>query len=388
MSICYHVAMHRGNQKMAAPVIEKRGKGKWRSLHREIASRITDGKYLPGDPIPGESHLAREAGMARNTVRQALAALEKDGFVRRIRGKGTFVSKQVNHTHALQQQDNAFGLVMPDIRRSLYPSLLKGFDFASGQQHRRVLTSYSDHDVNKQGEILLQLLGKRMAGVALVTSAICKTPPHHVHILQQADMPVVMCHRPVADVQAPLVTWDREQVGYLAGQTVIKAGHKRIGYLSGPRYSVTELHLRGLRRCLAEHQLELSDRCISHGVLDTLEHDDDKVNQVRRFLAAPDAPTAVICNDDDNAEFVYWVAHHMGLRVPADISVIGFGDRNKDTFFRKLLTSITIDEFQLGVQAATLLHEMNTGLRPIHDATVHNMNLVVCEGQTVAPAAR
>jgi DNA-binding GntR family transcriptional regulator len=56
-----------------------------------IAARITDGTYLPDRPIPSESHIQQEFGIARDTVRAAVGVLRERGLVVTVRGKGTYV---------------------------------------------------------------------------------------------------------------------------------------------------------------------------------------------------------------------------------------------------------------------------------------------------------
>ncbi len=61
------------------------------SVYDVLLKRIQDGVYTPGGQLPGENDLAREFGVSRNTLRQALLLLHEDGYVMNMKGKGTFV---------------------------------------------------------------------------------------------------------------------------------------------------------------------------------------------------------------------------------------------------------------------------------------------------------
>jgi GntR family transcriptional regulator len=65
---------------------------KWLSLVELLKSRIESGEYQPRYPIPSESQLVQETGLARTTVRKAVASLRDEGWVYSVHGLGTFVS--------------------------------------------------------------------------------------------------------------------------------------------------------------------------------------------------------------------------------------------------------------------------------------------------------
>ena len=95
------------------------------------------GRLGPGDAFPTENQLAAVAKISRNTVRQALAELERAGMIQRIRGRGTFF-------HEMALQGVRFGLdilplVIPDTRGGYYPSLQRGFHTASSVLQNQVI---------------------------------------------------------------------------------------------------------------------------------------------------------------------------------------------------------------------------------------------------------
>lgn len=67
---------------------------KWRQLADRIAARIESGELAPGDPIPSETVLEAEYGLARGTIRKAVAALRDEGVIVTTRGKGSYVAEQ------------------------------------------------------------------------------------------------------------------------------------------------------------------------------------------------------------------------------------------------------------------------------------------------------
>ena len=357
---------------------------KYQWLKRRLLRELVSGQYAPGQAMPSENILAKKMCMARNTVRQALSELEQEGLICRIQGKGTFVNAVQNK--AIGQQ-NVFAVILPEIRRSLYPSLVKGFDHGADGRHHRVMICNTDYDINKQGNIILQLIDRNVAGVAMVPTTNCPTPAHHIRQLQSNHIPVVFCHRKIPEVSAPLITWEWEEVGRIAARAFIERGHRHTAYVGVYRYPLTQAYERGFREILSTHGLTLSGNRICYGTQSgKQEADNDKRTKLMQMLQAEDRPTAVFCNDDVEAELVFYIAQKIGLKIPQELSIIGFGEKNRIGVIRGKLTLVTMNELKLGILAATLLHEMGTGQRLIEDSEKILIPLSLTSGETLGLA--
>jgi DNA-binding LacI/PurR family transcriptional regulator len=356
---------------------------KWHAVKKFVMSEVAAGKYSQGDALPSENYLCEYVGVSRNTIRQAFDELEKEGYVSRIRGKGTFLAKVVGGKTTKKTQ--MYGVVLPEINRSLYPSLVQGFDHAVSEKNYQTMICQSDNDVSKQGNIILQLLYRGIDGLAIVPPVTTTpTPVFQIKQLIDAKIPVVACHRSIDGVSIPTLTWNREEVGRMAGLLLLENGHRRIVYYGVSRYSVTEAHVKGLKAVLAGAGVLLSDDMIIYEPSSEMEDNENrKFQKLTTLLKSPNRPTAVFCNDDNEAEKIFWLANNLGLKVPNDLSIIGFGNSHRDTFFRKTLTSIIINEYALGTRAAGILHEINSGRRTIEDNQVYMMDLDIYSGTTV-----
>ena len=104
---------------------------------------------------------------------------------------------------------------------------------------------------------------------------------------------------------------------------------------------------------------------------------------LQEVFAKPDRPTAIFASFDSLAEMIYLLLPRLGLRVPEDVSLIGFGGNRRNGALERRLTSVVIDEIATGRQAATWLHEMRQGDRPIDDTTEWVMELGISEGETL-----
>jgi len=273
---------------------------------------------------------------------------------------------------------------MPEIRRTLYPSLVKGFDEGANQDHHQVMICNTDNSIDKQGNIILQLMDKGVAGVAIVPTTYAPTPVQHIRYLQSNNIPVVFCHRSVEGVDAPCISWEVEDVGRIAGQAFIDHGHKDIMYFGVYRYRISQAHEHGLREVLQKNGLSLPENRVLYGPpADEEDEDAEKERMLRDVFKRKDRPTAILCSDDTEAERVYWIATQFGLKVPDDLSIIGFGDVHRDTVFRKQLTSVALDELELGRKAAGLLCQMCNGDKAVECDDTYYMQLDLFRGNTL-----
>ena len=203
------------------------------------------GRLAADDALPTEVVLARHFGVGRNTVRHALAELERDGLVRRIRGKGTYVQKR--KMPVVPRRTDSLALVMNDTKDPAHATLLQGFEAAGRDLQLHTLVCGTENDVAKQGNVLFHLLDSGVPGVALVPTTDEPTPAFHVRQLQRHGIPVVLCHRDVDDVRAPRIPHSLRRRGPEGGRSISGARAPVRGLLLFP----SREGLRGVSRGLA-----------------------------------------------------------------------------------------------------------------------------------------
>jgi DNA-binding LacI/PurR family transcriptional regulator len=360
---------------------------KYQQVKDYVLEQIADGQLKPGDVLPPETVLAKNLGRGVQTVRHALNELSQERIVRRVRGKGTLVRGR--EPAAPRQKLDVFALILPEVGVSLYPSLTQGFIEGAGQLHHQVLTCNCNTptDVHVQGDVILQLLNRKNVGGVAIVPTVTPMPAHQLEVLQAHGIPVVFCHRRPDALAAPLVTWPWEDVGHRAGEALVARGHRRVAFVAAGRYEVSITYLAGLRTVLQRQGVDLPD----DRVLYNLDVETPPAESVDRRLAsllqASDRPTAVFCSDTTEGERVFLEAMRLGLRVPEDLSIVGFGCVRREGVLSQRLAAVTIDEVDLGRQAALRLSRMQADGPPFDQAEMILMPLEFSEGQTLAAAS-
>ena len=166
--------------------------------------------------------------------------------------------------------------------------------------------------------------------------------------------------------EANWVDINNVQAGRRAVRLLLERGYKKIAFLSdGDGEVFNQDRIAGYRRELAAHHLSVPDGFILHG-LPTVG---SGMDCVRALLQGDDAPDAVICSDDRLALGALRAAHQLGLRVPEQFGIISCDNTPLTELAETPITSVDVDTFALGVQAAQILIEQiedpQTSLRQI-----------------------
>jgi LacI family transcriptional regulator len=162
-----------------------------------------------------------------------------------------------------------------------------------------------------------------------VEAIIFATPFHREVSLNRmlGQTPAVLANCFEATPRFAEVVPDDEEGGYAAAQTVLQAGHRRIAFLQLIEDMVaTRLRMRGFRRAMRDHAVAPNEAWLQHGATAAEDEFGQLKTMIERLFASPERPTAILCGNDKMAMRVIFILQRRGLRVPEDVSVVGFDD--------------------------------------------------------------
>lgn len=337
-------------------------------LHTQLLNQlrhlILSGQWPPGSRLPSETELQRELKVSRSTIRQALGNAEAEGLIERVPGKGTFVALS-----PVGRRNNFLGYITFDFFSDFQRQLLKGAESAAKAQGYRILFSNSNRDVSEEDRLLDQLLEDQVGGI-LIWPAIHDDPSRRLfQLVNQGTIPVVLMDRTLPGLACDYVTSDNHAGAYSAIQHLIELGHRRIVFLSRPILQLLPIaeRLQGYQEALQDAGLaplnpwlvgtpgrEIGTRRVLNGSSDA---DNQEIKQIAEYLAAPQRPTAIFAMNDLMAMQALRAAELVGLRVPDDLSLVGFDDMEIAAHLKVPLTSVAQDTFTMGKRATELLIE-------------------------------
>jgi DNA-binding LacI/PurR family transcriptional regulator len=288
----------------------------------------------------------------------------------------------------------AFALVVPDIRTPFYASLIQGFDAGAAKVGHQVITCNSENDLGKQADIVLQLMHKNVAGVALNPTSDTPPPVHQIQRLQTSGIPVVLLHRGITGVSAPLIRLPYGSVTSLVAQKLLECGHRRLALFLTDRTAGTRVYEQEFRAALDRLSGGHSQQLLVHyGKSPTpsefIEYEENATSALQEMLRLPPAerPTGIFTPWDPSAELIYLLLTQWNYRVPEDYSLVSEGDSWRAGALNRRMSSVTLDESQTGRLAARLLDEMCSGDRSIGDSEEFTIPVGWHGGETIGPAA-
>lgn len=189
---------------------------------------------------------------------------------------------------------------------------------------------------------------------------------------KESSMPTIYIDQPVEKSSA--VYSDNKHGSILAVDYLYELGHRKIAHITGSQSMYTAVErTNGYYIAIKKHHLEIPSNYIVDGGFYSYEGGREAMI---RLLALPDRPTAVFVSGDEMALGAMRLIRESGLRIPEDISVIGFDDIPLAKFVDPPLTTIKQDKELIGRQAAVLLLNEINGLSKNHTTKVVPVQLL------------
>lgn len=250
------------------------------------------------------------------------------------------------------------GMLIPNCSNPYFAEIVRSVeDHCFGAGYTLILCN-TDDDPHRQGAYLQVLSEKRIDGMIIISTG---EDADLLRLLQGLPIPTVLLDREMDEVHCDLVETAHLQGGLMATQHLIDLGHRRIACLAGPAdLNPSAQRIEGWRTALA--QSGLTDE-----TADLLWHSDFSSQggfaTMQSILASRQPPTAVFVCNDLMCIGALSAAHEAGVRVPQDMSLIGFDDIELARFTSPALTTIAQPKHRIGVAAVDMLLERIQGGR-------------------------
>jgi LacI family transcriptional regulator len=297
--------------------------------------------------------VARESGLNISTVSRALN--NGYGVNDQTREHVIAVAARLNYRPnriargLVTGRSHSLGLIVSDIRNPFFGEVARGAEDAARAGSCDLVLCNSDLDAEKQMKYVQSLLEKRIDGIMM--NSVSMLSREQQAQLAGSGVPIVLLNRPASNHTFSTVCADNESGGALAAQYLLGLGHRKIAHLTGPRqHGNLSDRTRGFVRALQSAENPVQP-IVRHGKFNF----DGGTELTRKLLDEHPDVTAIFAANDVMAFGVVQAALDRGLRIPEDLSLIGFDNIEFSVIVNPPLTTIHQPKYEMGYAAVDIL---------------------------------
>lgn len=281
------------------------------------------------------------------------------------------------------KKTQTIGLLLSDLRRrstdSFVLDLLCGMNDAAGERGYELILFHTN-PVKQRVKSYRALCQERQVDGVIVMGLRLDDP--YLQEMMEAEIPCVFVDVEVEGERVGYVTSANAKGARLAITHLADMGHREIAFVNGhDQAAVSHYRLQGVREACRDLGLALPEE----RVLDGAFTEEQAYEAVAALLAHDPAVTAVFCASDRMAIGAMRAARDAGLRVPDDLSVVGFDDIVLASYTTPALTTIRQHTYEMGEAAAHLLIDMLEGVASSHRVVI---DVELVQRDSVAPPRR
>ncbi|QTP14475.1 DNA-binding transcriptional regulator CytR [Serratia symbiotica] len=333
-------------------------------------------------PMATMKDVAKMAGVSTATVSRALMNPEKVSTPTRQKVEQAVLALRYSFrglSRTIKRQESRTILVItPDICDPFFADVIQGIEHTATQQGYLVLIGDCAHQHQQEHTFFNLIITKQIGGMLLLGSNL----PIDVSKEEQRHLPpMVMANEFSPALELPTVHIDNLTAAFEAVHYLYQLGHRQIACIAGPeQISLSHYRLQGYIQALRRNGISVESSYITRS--------DFTYQAGAQALAAlmvqPKPPTAVFCHSDVMAIGVLSQAKKMSLRVPQDLSIVGFDDIKLAQYCDPPLTTVAQPRYQIGRQAMLLLLEQLHGQKVASGSRLLDSELII-RGSTAAP---
>lgn len=326
---------------------------KYQEIKDWLKESLNEGFYSKDDKIPSENELVNLFKVSRHTVRKAISDMINEGLLYTKKGSGIYYTGSVEK----KRREVAFVTHTPD--HFILPEILKGIYEELYKNNTDLLVYYSNYNVEQEKNILNTLFQKKIDGIIInpVTSSIKE---HNINALKELKLnktPIILIDNLPVKIDFSIICPDELTGGTIAAKFIYELGHRNIGIIYGFNQFCMLERAKGAISYFESHGLKENKQ------LNTLKIDmhslENQKEKIKAFINNIKKPFAVFCTTDELCLLTANIILSEGLKIPEEISILGYGNSKVLDYSKINLTSINFPKETVGkIAAQYILNEI------------------------------
>ncbi len=297
--------------------------------------------------------IARELGLSPSTVSRALndrgrmSATTRKKVMRLARKWG--YSPNPHARSLLLKRTYTIGLIVPELTHHFYSRIITGVDTVLDNTEYQQFISTSGENYEREKKAVDALLEARVDGLLIAMASGTARYDHIQKVIDQ-EVPVMLLDRMCEDIMVPYVITDDFAGACMAMEYLIKTGCRNIAFLKGPEnISTTFSRFMGYKETLKKHDIPIHE-----GFVIGSRHAEELEKSLIKLLQK-EKVDGIFSHSDYHAFHALKAALTLGLRIPDDISIMGYADEPVAAFATPAISTVRHPAFQMGKTGMELL---------------------------------
>lgn len=330
---------------------------KYQQIEDWIYERLRSGELRKGDRLETEAEMAEKFSFSRQTVRQALADLEKKGIIRKIQGSGSYIQRQFPENGNIPLT-KAVTIISSYSDSYIFPRILQSMTDVLQKNGYSVRIMFTNNRRETERRILTTLISEESGDpliVEPVTSALPNPNIVYYRKLMSRGIPIVFFNTYYPGIDIPHVSLDDVAAGRKVTDYLISLGHRKIGCIFKSDDGQGLRRYEGYQEALTDAGIPIDenhvcwvDTCRLKGML-------KKDNWILDRLGEC---TAAVCYNDEVAYMLTELCEAAKVRIPQDLSIVSIDNSRLTQLAPVPLTSVRHPIETLGEKAAHVLLDL------------------------------
>jgi LacI family transcriptional regulator len=284
-----------------------------------------------------------QTGYSEKTKKKVLEAIEELGYQPNAVARGL-----------INRRTHTIGVLFPKLSSTFVTDLLSGIEKASHEAGSSVIVCHTESNGEKTMKYLQLLNEKRIDGIIFTSAPLIE---EYYQYIKKMNVPLVLLSTESYAYSVPFVKVNDRHAAYTATQYLIKQGHKNIGMISGNKHDLIAGRPRidGFISALQDHNLPFDEKRI---VTNQGFSFYDGLDSLKTLLEQSPEITAIFAASDELAIGAISAAYQLGIKVPDELSIIGYDNLSIAEMAIPPLTSVAQPLTEMGEKAANMLFEI------------------------------
>ncbi|MFD1392300.1 GntR family transcriptional regulator [Lacticaseibacillus jixianensis] len=321
------------------------------SVTLALKEAILAGRYAVGEKLPTERMLLQQFAITRYGLRQALKALVAEGLVRAVQGSGFYVADP-HHKQRKQAAQKIVGVITTHLADYIFPPIISGIDSVVSAAGYGLMLSNTHNEFENERRSLIRMMDTGVAGLIIEPTRSAMANPNLAlyRRIALAGIPVVFINAGYTGLtDFPTLTVDDAGGERQLIEALLRQGHRQILGLFQIDDQQGVDRMQGFVQAYQARQ-----PAVATGNVMLYQSGDRLADLKARVLAVATGerrPTAIACYNDQLAIRVITWLGEVGLKVPGDISLVGFDDYEMSRYSRPALTTVVHPKRRMGEAA-------------------------------------